>query len=184
MDVEFDAMDQLRRISTLPWTQMLRVMPDVHFGKGATVGSVIAMRDAVAPNAVGVDIGCGMIAVQSSLTLDDLPDNLHPLCMAIEAAVPVGFRGTGSYVVRGLGNQQSLNSASHGAGRRMSRAEAKRRFTADDLAQQTLGIECRKDTGVVDEIPGAYRDIDDVIAAQADLVEVVTRLSTLMCIKG
>jgi len=377
MDVEFDALDQLRRISALPWTQMLRVMPDVHLGKGATVGSVIAMRDAVAPNAVGVDIGCGMIAVQSSLTLDDLPDSLHPLRMAIEAAVPVGFQGydgtapvlkrdrglsasfkalikrfdslqadgieerygramsqcgtlgggnhfielccdsdsriwvtlhsgsrnigkeiaerhssvakgldhnkalpdrdlavflagtpqmdayrhdlywaqdyaalsrqimlaavmaalreqfagvtfsqqinchhnyvaeevyddvrlfvtrkgairagagdmglipgsmgTGSYVVRGLGSQQSLNSASHGAGRRMSRAEAKRRFTTDDLAQQTAGIECRKDAGVVDEIPGAYKDIDDVIAAQTDLVEVVTRLKTLACIKG
>ena len=377
MDVEFAALDQLRRISALPWTQMLRVMPDVHLGKGATVGSVIAMRDAVAPNAVGVDIGCGMIAVQSSLTLNDLPDSLHTLRMDIEAAVPVGFQGydgsapvlkrerglaasfkalikrfddlqadgiderygkavaqcgtlgggnhfielcsdtegriwvtlhsgsrnigkeiaerhagvakgldhnkalpdrdlavflagtpqmdayrhdlywaqdyaalsrqimltaimavlraqfvgvtfdqqinchhnyvaeetydgiklfvtrkgairagdgdmglipgsmgTGSYVVRGLGSQQSLNSASHGAGRRMSRAEAKRRFTTDDLAQQTAGIECRKDAGVVDEIPGAYKDIDDVIAAQTDLVEVVTRLTTLACIKG
>ncbi|MCL2490927.1 MAG: RtcB family protein [Propionibacteriaceae bacterium] len=375
--VEFAALDQLRNISALPWTKMLRVMPDVHLGKGATVGSVIAMRDAVAPNAVGVDIGCGMIAVRSSLTVEDLPDDLHPLRLAIEAAVPLGVQGydgrapalkgnqvltkqfdglfrrfgdlradkidnrhgramaqcgslgggnhfievcagsdgrvwvtlhsgsrnigkeiaerhafvakgldhnkalpdkdlavflagtpqmdayrhdlywaqdyaflsrqimlaaimavlrsqfdgvsfdeqinchhnyvaeetydgellfvtrkgairagtgdmglipgsmgTGSYVVRGLGSELSLNSASHGAGRRMSRSEAKRQFTADDLASQTLGIECRKDAGVVDEIPGAYKDIDDVIAAQTDLVEVVTRLSTLLCVKG
>jgi tRNA-splicing ligase RtcB len=64
--------------------------------------------------------------------------------------------GTGSYVVRGLGNEQSLDSASHGAGRRMSRGQAKRTFTTDDLARQTAGVECRKDAGVVDEIPGAY----------------------------
>ena len=375
--VEYAALDQLRNISALPWTRMLRVMPDVHLGKGATVGSVIAMRDAVAPNAVGVDIGCGMIAVRSSLTVDDLPDDLHALRLAIESAVPVGVQGydgkapaltgnrvltgqfdrlfkrfgdlradriedrqgralaqcgtlgggnhfievcsdtegriwvtlhsgsrnvgkeiaerhayvakglehnralpdkdlavflagtpemdayrhdlywaqdyaylsrqimlaavmsvlssqfgdvsfdeqinchhnyvaeetydgvplfvtrkgairagdgdmglipgsmgTGSYVVRGLGNELSLNSASHGAGRRMSRSEAKRRFTPDDLASQTAGIECRKDAGVVDEIPGAYKDIDDVIAAQTDLVEVVARLNTLLCVKG
>jgi len=376
-DIGFAALDQLRHIAALPWTEKLRVMPDVHLGKGATVGSVIAMRDAVAPNAVGVDIGCGMIAVRSSLMIEDLPDDLHTLRLAIEAAVPVGFQGydgqaptlkgnaaltrqfdglfkrfgdlradkiderhgramaqcgtlgggnhfieicagsdgrvwvtlhsgsrnigkeiaerhafvakglehnkalpdtnlavflagtpqmdayrhdlywaqdyaflsrqimltaimgvlrarfegvsfdeqinchhnyvaeetydgvslfvtrkgairagagdmglipgsmgTGSYVVRGLGNELSLNSASHGAGRRMSRAEAKRRFTPDDLAQQTAGIECRKDAGVVDEIPAAYKDIDEVIAAQTDLVEVVARLTTLACVKG
>ena len=375
--VEYQALDQLRRISALPWTEKLRVMPDVHLGKGATVGSVIAMRDAVAPNAVGVDIGCGMIAIQSTLTKEDLPENLHGLRLAIEAGIPVGFgryaetspelkknrelsvsfkklmsrfdslqadriaekefnsarqcgtlgggnhfievcsdtdgriwvtlhsgsrnigkeiaerhayvarglahnkalpdrdlavflagtpemdayrhdlywaqdyaylsrqimlatvmrilteqfgevsfgeqinchhnyvaeetydgvelfvtrkgairagrgemglipgsMGTGSYVVSGLGNPRSLNSAAHGAGRRMSRAEAKRQFTTADLAEQTLGVECRKDHGVVDEIPGAYKDINDVIAAQVDLVEVVARLETLLCVKG
>jgi len=330
-DVEYAALDQLRRISALEWTEKLRVMPDVHLGKGATVGSVIAMRDAVAPNAVGVDIGCGMIAIESSLTQNDLPESLHGLRMAIEAAVPVGFQGydgtaailksnralhqqfskltstfgelradkiaerhasvakgldhnralpdrdlavflagtpqmeayrhdlywaqdyaylnrqimlaaimavltaqfpgvtfgeqinchhnyvaeetydgvelfitrkgairagtsdmglipgsmgTGSYVVRGLGNELSLNSASHGAGRRMSRSQAKRRFDTSDLAAQTAGVECRKDSGVIDEIPGAYKDINEVIAAQVDLVEVVTRLQTLLCVKG
>ena len=95
-----------------------------------------------------------------------------------------GSMGTGSYIVRGLGNEASFQSASHGAGRRMSRGEVKRRFTADDLAAQTAGIECRKDAGVVDEIPGAYKDIDDVISAQSDLVEVEARLQTLLCIKG
>lgn len=381
-EVEPAALDQLRNISRLPWVDRVRVMPDVHLGKGATVGSVIAMHDAVSPSAVGVDIGCGMGAVRTNLRLDDLPDDLHSLRMAIEAAVPVGFSGndgqalilrtdhrlrnrfdqlfgefgqlrakgideregralsqcgslgggnhfielcaaeqddhlwitlhsgsrnigkelaerhiatartlehnlglpdrdlavflagtaemdaylhdlwwaqdyamlsrtimlatvqrvvgdwfaahgqtvafeqpvlchhnyvaretyddvelivtrkgairaalgdrglipgsmgTGSYVVRGLGNEQSLNSASHGAGRRMSRGAAKRTFTADDLARQTAGVECRKDAGVVDEIPGAYKRIEDVMAAQVDLVEVEVRLQTLLCVKG
>ena len=381
--VEPAALDQLRTMSRLPWVDRLRVMPDVHLGKGATVGSVIAMRDAVSPSAVGVDIGCGMAAVRTSLSLADLPDTLHGLRLAIEAAVPVGYNGndgsaailrqdvrlaqrvdqlfdrfdglrargiadresralsqcgslgggnhfielcaaegderlwltlhsgsrnigkelaerhisaaktlahnlglpdrdlavflagtdemqaylndlwwaqdyalvsrtimlatvqrvltdwwaqqggepvrfdeailchhnyvaretyddvelivtrkgairagegdlglipgsmgTGSYVVRGLGNELSLNSASHGAGRRMSRAAAKRTFSTDDLAAQTAGVECRKDAGVVDEIPAAYKNIDEVIAAQVDLVEVVARLQTLLCVKG
>lgn len=381
-EVEPAALDQLRNISRLPWVHQLRVMPDVHLGKGATVGSVIAMRDAVSPAAVGVDIGCGMSAVATSLTLTDLPDDLAPLRSGIEGAVPVGFAmhegtasavwsdpglrreaqrlfgsfnqlrapkiadrevraqkqcgtlgggnhfieicaddtgtvwimlhsgsrnigkelaerhiaaaktlehnqvlpdrdlavflagtgemadylhdlywaqdyarlnratmlelvksvvrehfpaiqyrsevschhnyvaqetlsdgtevivtrkgairagsgelglipgsmGTGSYVVRGLGNEQGLWSASHGAGRRMSRSQAKKTFTVADLAVQTAGVECRKDQGVVDEIPGAYKDLDSVIGAQTSgpspLVEVVARLSTLLCVKG
>ena len=82
------------------------------------------------------------------------------------------------------GNEQSYCSASRGAGRRMSRAKAKRTFTVDDLATQTAGVECRKDKGVLDEIPGAYKDLESVIEAQTDLVEVVARLTTLMCVKG
>ncbi len=383
-DIEPAALQQLRNIASLPWVVGVRVMPDVHLGKGATVGSVIAMHQAVAPAAVGVDIGCGMAAVRTSLRLADLPDDLHPLRLAIEAAVPVGFAGhqhpldpttlgmprasfpaegwrrfwdgfddldpriqdqakkahqqmgslgggnhfievcaddegdiwvmlhsgsrgignllaqahmqtaralphnadipdrdlavfldgtpqmaayrrdlewaqdyalrnravmmalvqrvvgshfaarglsvswgeaiqchhnyvaqesydgldvlvtrkgairagsgdlglipgsmgTGSFVVRGLGNADSYCSASHGAGRRMSRNAARKRFTEADLAAQTAGVECRKDAGVVDEIPAAYKDLDSVIAAQADLVEVVTRLTTLLCVKG
>lgn len=378
-DVEAQALNQLREVSRLPWLEALRVMPDVHYGKGATVGSVIAMRDAVSPSAVGVDIGCGMRAVETSLTVHDLPDNLGPLRSDIERAVPVGFSshdeatritdqslaaevrahmfrfdmlyarsadgrlskagkqvgtlgggnhfievcsdsdgkiwimlhsgsrnigkelaewhineakqlthnldlpdrdlavfladthemtrymhdlhwaqeyarlnravmidlvknvvrqhfdgvtfeaevqchhnyvaqeryndqevivtrkgairagsgelglipgsmGTGSYVVRGLGNEQSLNSASHGAGRVMSRNKAKKHFTVEDLAEQTKGIEVRKDAGVLDEIPGAYKDLAKVIAAQTEgdspLVEVVTKLDTLLCVKG
>jgi tRNA-splicing ligase RtcB len=95
-----------------------------------------------------------------------------------------GSMGTGSYVVRGLGNEASYCSASHGAGRRMSRSKAKRTFTVNDLATQTEGVECRKDAGVIDEIPGAYKDLESVIEAQTDLVEVVARLTTLMCVKG
>ncbi|MGW5050762.1 RtcB family protein [Actinokineospora sp. NPDC004072] len=371
--VEDQAMAQLHNIAALPWTfKHVAVMPDVHYGKGATVGSVIAMRDAVSPAAVGVDIGCGMTAVRTSLTAEDLPASLAPLRSAIEAAVPVGFglhreaafdgrdfadwdrfwagfddltqqtglnreravnqmgtlgggnhftevcldtegqvwvmlhsgsrgvgnllaqhhievarklahnaelpdpdlavflagtaemaayrhdlywaqdyarrnravmlrlvsdvlrahfpavrfdepisvhhnyvaeevhfgeevlvtrkgairagrgdlgiipgsMGTGSYIVRGLGNPDSFESASHGAGRRMSRNKARKRFTADDLAAQTAGVECRKDSGVVDEIPAAYKDIDEVIRDQSDLVEVVAKLKQVVCVKG
>src|SRR4051812_23270768 len=91
-EVEPQAMQQLRNISALPWAvKHVAVMPDVHFGRGATVGSVIALRDAVSPAAVGVDIGCGMTAVRTSLTAGDLPDSLRKLRGLIEAAVPVGF---------------------------------------------------------------------------------------------
>ncbi|KUJ58415.1 RtcB family protein [Streptomyces sp. NPDC093228] len=376
--VEGAAMQQLQNVATLPWIKGLAVMPDVHYGKGATVGSVIAMRDAVCPAAVGVDIGCGMSAVRTSLTVNDLPGDLSRLRSKIEQAIPVGrgmhdepvdpgsfhgvptsgwdhfwgrfdgvaeavrFRaeratkqmgtlgggnhfvevctdttggvwlmlhsgsrnigkelaehhigvaqslphnqglvdrdlavfvadtpqmaayrndlywaqeyakynrtlmmallkdvirkefkkakptfepeischhnyvaeeryegmdllvtrkgairagsgefgiipgsmGTGSYIVKGFGNEKSFNSASHGAGRRMSRNAAKRRFTAKDLEDQTRGVECRKDSGVVDEIPGAYKPIEQVIEQQSDLVEVVAKLKQVVCVKG
>ncbi|WP_055699140.1 MULTISPECIES: RtcB family protein [Streptomyces] len=376
--VEDSAMQQLRNVATLPWIKGLAVMPDVHFGKGATVGSVIAMQGAVCPAAVGVDIGCGMSAVKTSLTANDLPGDLSRLRSKIEQAIPVGrgmhddpvepggfhglatagwddfwsrfdgvaeavrFRrgraaaqmgtlgsgnhfwelcldsdnsvwimlhsgsrnigkeladhhigqarklphnqglvdrdlavfiadtpqmaayrhdlfwaqeyakynrammmalsqdvirrefkkakvtfgdvischhnyvseerydgmdllvtrkgairagsgdygiipgsmGTGSYIVKGLGNAASFNSASHGAGRRMSRGAAKRRFSTKDLEEQTRGVECRKDSGVVDEIPGAYKPIEKVIDQQRDLVEVVAKLKQVICVKG
>ncbi len=95
-----------------------------------------------------------------------------------------GSMGTGSFIVRGLGNPEAFESAPHGAGRRMSRGEARRRFTAADLAAQTAGVECRKDSGVLDEIPGAYKEIGDVIRRSADLVEVVAELKQLLCVKG
>lgn len=88
--VEDVAMQQLRNVSTLPWIKGLAVMPDVHFGKGATVGSVIAMQGAVCPAAVGVDIGCGMSAVKTSLTANDLPGDLSRLRSKVEEAIPVG----------------------------------------------------------------------------------------------
>ncbi|HEY9374006.1 RtcB family protein [Streptomyces sp.] len=376
--VEDGAMRQLQNVATLPWIQGLAVMPDVHFGKGATVGSVIAMRGAVCPAAVGVDIGCGMSAVKTSLTANDLPGDLSRLRSKIEQAIPVGrgmhrdpvdpgrlhgfatsgwadfwgrfdgvaesvrFRhdraekqmgtlgggnhfcevcidsdgsvwlmlhsgsrnigkelaeyhigqaqklphnqglidrdlavfvadtpqmaayrhdlfwaqeyakynraimmtlfqdvirrefkkakvtfdpvischhnyvaeeryegmdllvtrkgairagsgefgiipgsmGTGSYIVKGLGNEAAFNSASHGAGRRMSRSAAKRRYSTKDLEDQTRGVECRKDSGVVDEIPGAYKPIEKVMEQQRDLVEVVAKLKQVICVKG
>ncbi|MDI9831938.1 RtcB family protein [Streptomyces sp. KAU_LT] len=376
--VEESALQQLRNVSTLPWIKGLAVMPDVHYGKGATVGSVIAMHGAVCPAAVGVDIGCGMSAVKTSLTVNDLPGDLSRLRSKIEQAIPVGrgmhdspvdparlhgfgtagwdafwgrfggiadavkFReeratkqmgtlgsgnhfievctdtegavwlmlhsgsrnigkelaefhigvaqrlphnqglvdrdlavfvadtpqmaayrndlfwaqeyakynrtimmalfkdvvrkefkkakpafepeisahhnyvaeerydgmdllvtrkgairagsgdygiipgsmGTGSYIVKGLGNPLSFNSASHGAGRRMSRTAAKKRFSTKDLEEQTRGVECRKDSGVVDEIPGAYKPIEQVIDQQRDLVEVVAKLKQVVCVKG
>ncbi|MCX5525763.1 RtcB family protein [Streptomyces bobili] len=376
--VEEGALQQLRNVATLPWIKGLAVMPDVHYGKGATVGSVIAMQGAVCPAAVGVDIGCGMSAVKTSLTANDLPGDLSRLRSKIEQAIPVGrgmhdspvepgwfhglatggwddfwgrfdgvadsvkFRheravkqmgtlgggnhfvevctdtagavwlmlhsgsrnigkelaehhigvaqklphnqglvdrdlavfvadtpqmaayqndlywaqeyakynrtimmallkdvvrkefkkakptfeqeischhnyvsreryegmdllvtrkgairagsgeygiipgsmGAGSYIVKGLGNEKAFNSASHGAGRRMSRSAAKRRFTTKDLEEQTRGVECRKDSGVVDEIPGAYKPIEQVIDQQRDLVEVVAKLKQFICVKG
>ena len=368
-EIEGVALDQLKNISSLPWVfHHVAAMPDVHFGKGATVGSVIAMKGAVSPAAVGVDIGCGMAAVRTSLAARDLPDNLHAVRSALERAIPVGFNahrdpierpqddsfwnefhqltpavkdlfgkarhqlgtlgggnhfielcldtedrvwmmlhsgsrnigkslaeihisrakklahnqdlpdrdlavflagtremdeyrrdlfwaqryamknretmldlyrtvleqkfpeatfgeavlchhnyvaeethfgeevlvtrkgairagkgdlgiipgsmGTRSYIVRGLGNPQSFESASHGAGRRMSRGEAKRRFTVKDLQAQTQGVECRKDQGVLDEIPSAYKPIEQVLENQKDLVEVVAELRQVLCVKG
>jgi tRNA-splicing ligase RtcB len=374
--VEGAAMEQLRNVTRVPWVHGLAVMPDVHFGKGATVGSVIAMRDAVSPAAVGVDIGCGMTAVRTDLTASHLPDDLRGLRHALEAVIPVGFHAhdepvdparipglrsrswdafwkgfddladavrprreralrqmgtlgggnhflevclddegtvwlvlhsgsrnigkeladhhigrakdlphnqdlpdrdlavflsgtpemdayrrdlfwaqdyarrnrdvmmglacaalaervpgtgfvqwischhnyvaeetydgvdvlvtrkgaihagkgafgiipgsmaTGTYIVKGLGNPESFNSASHGAGRRMSRNKARKTFTKADLEEQTRGVECRKDLGVVDEIPGAYKDLESVIEAQTDLVEVAAHLRQVICVKG
>jgi tRNA-splicing ligase RtcB len=376
--VEPQALQQLYNVSGIPQIAGVAVMPDVHVGIGATVGSVIAMRGAVCPAAVGVDIGCGMTAVKTSLTAADLPDDLSHLRSRIEAAIPVGraghrspvdatkihgvaatswsafwhefdalapavrgrreramtqmgslgsgnhfiefcvdtddriwlmlhsgsrnigkelaeyhigiarslghnkgltdadlavfiadtpqmaayradlfwaqeyarynrsimialfegvvrreFKGakptfdqvischhnyvaqetydgeellvtrkgairagsgefgiipgsmgTRSYIVKGLGNRAAFNSASHGAGRRMSRARAKKTFSTADLEAQTAGVECRKDIGVLDEIPGAYKPIEQVMAAQSDLVEIVAELRQLVCVKG
>jgi tRNA-splicing ligase RtcB len=375
-EVDAKVIGQLENVASLPWiAHHVAVMPDVHAGRGATVGSVIAMRGAVAPAAVGVDIGCGMAAVETSLTAKDLPDNLRRLRAAIEEAVPVGraaharpawesateelrcagrsmmdgYRGLAapprgiaekvacqigtlgggnhfieicldtagavwlmlhsgsrhvgavlaehhieaarrlhhnqalkdpdlavflagtpafegyrrdlywaqgyaafnrlvmlhlleqvvrrfwprvamrpaischhnyvaeeihfgdqllvtrkgairagrgelgiipgsmgakSYVVRGLGNPASFESASHGAGRLMSRTQARRRFTVADLRDQTEGVECRKDEGVIDEAPQAYKNIERVMAQQQDLVEIVAELKQVLCVKG
>jgi tRNA-splicing ligase RtcB len=380
--VEHAAENQLRNVASLPFIHShIAVMPDVHFGRGATVGSVIPTRGAIIPAAVGVDIGCGMMAVQTSLNARDLPDSLSAIRSEIERKVPVGngpdgdfkdapissgaalrrsglaerletilakhpkirghklqrqlgtlgggnhfielcldeadgvwvmlhsgSRGTGnligtyfierareellrrelgyhvpdkdlaffmegealfddyveavlwaqdyaranrqlmmdrvlfalreklppfqlgkhavnchhnyverethfgeqvwltrkgavraregdlgiipgsmgarSFIVRGKGNADSFCSCSHGAGRTMSRAEAKRRFTLDDHIAATAGVECRKDPGVIDETPMAYKDIDAVMAAQSDLVEIVHTLKQIVCVKG
>jgi tRNA-splicing ligase RtcB len=382
-EIEHSALDQLRSVSQLPGLYGLRVMPDVHWGNGATVGSVIAMEQALAPAAVGVDIGCGVNAVRTNLVLDDLDDrDLKMLRQRFQDAIPVGnnmhpgdvrvskllghawatqhyrfmerfldlfapvgameerawrqmgslgggnhfielttdaqkriwitlhsgsrgignvlgtrhiekakslevnqelpkhlqelslfYKGTpemneylhdlhwaqeyamrsrtimmelvkrelsehldgryfvdydeeinchhnyvaeeiidgrqmivtrkgaisakkgelalipgsmatGSYIVRGLGNEASFQSASHGAGRKMSRGEAKRRFTVEDVERTMKGIEARTDAGVIDEISLAYKDLDSVIAAESDLVEIVQKLDTILCVKG
>lgn len=387
VEVEWEAVQQLRNIASLPiLAGHVAVMPDVHLGKGATVGSVIATKGAIIPSAVGVDIGCGMAAIRTEISATELPDSLGRLRSRIEARVPVGFSshsqvvnplhdglrgvalantgkklsdrfeklkildvirqydpsrtfkqlgtlgggnhfielcldesnavwvmlhsgsrnigktigeaaismareiaerketrlrdrdlawldegsvefdmyveglrwaqdyaahnralmmhavlkalreefgrdiatfdnavqchhnyasveehfgqqvwltrkgavsarrgelgiipgsmGAKSYIVRGKGNEDAYCSCSHGAGRRMSRGAAKRTFTLADLKKQTSGVECRKDEGVLDEIPGAYKDIDAVMAAQAELVDVVHTLKQVMCIKG
>jgi tRNA-splicing ligase RtcB len=92
--------------------------------------------------------------------------------------------GAKSFIVRGKGNAESFCTCSHGAGRAMSRAEAKRRFTVEDHVRATAGVECRKDAEVIDETPMAYKDIDAVIAAQTDLIEVVHTLRQVVCVKG
>jgi tRNA-splicing ligase RtcB len=101
-----------------------------------------------------------------------------------ELGIIPGSMGTRSYIVRGRGSPDSYDSCSHGAGRRMSRHEARKRFEPKDLVDQTAGVECRKDAGVLDEIPGAYKDIDTVMARQEDLVEVVAVLRQAVCVKG
>ena len=101
-----------------------------------------------------------------------------------ELGIIPGSMGARSYIVRGLGNPESFESCSHGAGRAMSRGEAKRRFTLADHRAATAGVECRKDKDVLDETPAAYKDIDAVMAAQADLVEIVHTLKQVVCVKG
>ena len=101
-----------------------------------------------------------------------------------ELGIIPGSMGERSFIVRGKGCLESFTSCSHGAGRRMSRNEARKRFTEKDLAEQTGGVECRKDSGVIDEIPGAYKPIDEVMANQSDLVEVVHTLKQVLCVKG
>ena len=101
-----------------------------------------------------------------------------------ELGIIPGSMGTGSFIVRGRGNPESFESAPHGAGRKMSRGEARRRFTQADLRRMTEGVECRKDEGVLDEIPGAYKEIGDVIDKSSDLVEVVAGIKQIVCVKG
>jgi tRNA-splicing ligase RtcB len=95
-----------------------------------------------------------------------------------------GSMGAKSFIVRGKGNPESFHSCSHGAGRSMSRSEAKRRFTVEDHVKATAGVECRKDAEVIDETPAAYKPIEAVMAAQADLVDVVHTLRQVVCVKG
>jgi tRNA-splicing ligase RtcB len=101
-----------------------------------------------------------------------------------ELGIIPGSMGARSYIVRGKGSPDSFESSAHGAGRRMSRNAAAKQFTEKDLAEQTVGIVCRKDRGVVDEIPSAYKPIDQVMANQDDLVEVVHTLKQVLCVKG
>jgi tRNA-splicing ligase RtcB (3'-phosphate/5'-hydroxy nucleic acid ligase) len=101
-----------------------------------------------------------------------------------ELGIIPGSMGARSYIVRGKGNPESFQSCAHGAGRRMSRTQAEKQYTEADLAHQTEGVICRKDKGVIDEIPGAYKDIDKVMANQEDLVDVVHTLKQVVCVKG
>lgn len=101
-----------------------------------------------------------------------------------EMGIIPGSMGARSFIVRGLGNPDSFNSCSHGAGRVMSRTKAKKIYNIKDQIEATQGVECRKDESVIDEIPHAYKDIDKVMEAQKDLVEVVYTLKQVVCVKG
>jgi tRNA-splicing ligase RtcB len=101
-----------------------------------------------------------------------------------ELGIIPGSMGSKSFIVRGKGNEASYCSCSHGAGRTMSRARARKLFTREDLRAQTAGVECRTDEGVIDEIPSAYKDIDRVMGAQSDLVDIVATLKQVLCVKG
>ena len=101
-----------------------------------------------------------------------------------ELGIIPGSMGARSYIVRGKGSAASFESCAHGAGRRMSRTEARKRFTVDQHVAATEGVECRKDADVIDETPAAYKDIDEVMAHQTDLVEVVHTLKQVLCVKG
>ena len=101
-----------------------------------------------------------------------------------ELGIIPGSMGARSYIVRGKGHPEAFESCSHGAGRVMSRTAAKKRFTLEDHARATSGVECRKDADVIDETPAAYKDIDAVMHAQRDLVEVVHTLKQVVCVKG
>ncbi|HYC49222.1 MAG TPA: RtcB family protein [Burkholderiales bacterium] len=101
-----------------------------------------------------------------------------------ELGIIPGSMGAKSYIVRGRGSEESFESCAHGAGRRMSRSAAQKRFTSADVAAQTAGVICRKDSGVVDEIPAAYKPIDEVMENQRDLVDVVHTLKQVLCVKG
>ena len=101
-----------------------------------------------------------------------------------ELGIIPGSMGAKSFIVRGRGSEESFHSCAHGAGRRMSRSAAQKRFTVADVVEQTAGVICRKDSGIVDEIPGAYKSIDEVMENQSDLVDVVHTLKQVLCVKG
>ena len=218
------------------------LMPDAHLGYGVTVGSVLATDGAIIPSAVGVDVGCGMLAGLTTLTASDLPDSLEPLLHSISRSVPAGMgqghrestisangwfaangmpdhftdrqrintltvwvtrkgairafkgdlgiipgsMGTDTYVVEGLGNPLSWCSCSHGAGRRMSRTQAKKQLTAASLtkAMGTRAWLVKDAAKLVDEHPAAYKSIEAVMADQVDLVRPKHRLTAVLNYKG
>jgi RNA-splicing ligase RtcB len=231
-DIEAGTIDQALKTSRLEIvTGHVALMPDAHIGLGATVGSVIPTDHAIIPAAVGVDIGCGMIAVETDLAAPDLPDNLdrfQPRVREVgyighgrevsrinchhnytarevhagretwitrkgairagagELGIIPGSMGTSSYIVSGLGHSLSYESYSHWAGRRMSRGHARRTLSAASLteAMGSRSWQDRSAEDLVDEHPAAYKDIDRVMADQADLVEVVHTLRQVLNYKG
>ena len=195
------------------------LMPDAHQGYGMPIGGVVAAKGAVIPAAVGVDIGCGMIACETDIPAERFADMSFRRAFQekLKERIPVGegvshregatsakldeigvipgSMGTASYIVRGLGNPDSFQSCSHGAGRRMSRIAASTNLTAEECDRAMDGIVCErwkpyrgygKAKGRLDlsEAPQAYKDIESVIDAERDLVEPLVRLVPLASLKG
>jgi RNA-splicing ligase RtcB len=168
--IEDAAKKQLANTARMPFVfRHLAAMPDVHLGIGATVGSVVATKGAIIPAAVGDVLVTRKGALRAGRG---------------ELGIIPGSMGARSYIVRGRGNPESFASCSHGAGRRMSRTEARKRCTVAEHEAATAGVECRKDEAVIDETPAAYKDIEAVMAAQRDLVEIVHTLKQIVCVKG
>ena len=189
------AKEQLENIASLPFIHKhVAAMPDVHWGMGATIGSVIATKAAIVPAAVGVDIGCGMMAYQTTLKAEDLPDNLHSMRCDIEAAVPHGRTDNGGKNDKGA--WRDLTNSNHnrwkGLFDRYNSIIAKHpKALAFNTWQHmgTLGtgnhfIEVCLDEDVLDESPAAYKDIGAVMEAQKDLVRIVARLRQVINVKG
>ncbi len=163
-ELEPEALQQLKKVKKLPWVfRHVAPMQDVHAGIGAAITWAEETHFGV------------QVLVTRKGAIRARKDEL--------AIVP-GSMGTRSYIVRGLGEPTSFTSASHGAGRRMSRAQARKCFTPVDPAAQAEGVECRKDPGILDEIPGAYKDIDAVMERQRDLVMPLHTLKQVLCVKG
>ncbi len=168
--IDHKAWLELNNLCSLPFLfHHVALMPDAHGGVGMPIGGVLAARKVVVPNAVGVDIGCGMCAAEG-----------------VVGIIP-GSQGTRSYIVEGLGNPDSFLSSSHGAGRCMSRTEAVNTLSLEeeiakmDALNIVHGLRYQND---LDEAASAYKDIDEVMALQSDLVRIKVALSPVAVIKG
>jgi tRNA-splicing ligase RtcB (3'-phosphate/5'-hydroxy nucleic acid ligase) len=157
--------EQVERASAMSFIYPhLALMADAHLGKAATVGWVIPMLGAIMPAAVGVDLGCGTMAVRTQFTADDAHG--HAL------------------VLEGNGNRLALNSSPHGAGREYSRTAARKKFTRAELDAAMQGIEWRHTNAFLDEIPGACKDVDVVMAGSGYLVEIKHTLRQIVNVKA
>ena len=175
--VEDSAREQLVQVARLPFVgPHVAVMPDVHWGIGATVGSVIPTRGALVPAACGVDIGCGMCAVRTPLTSQDLGDNAQDIFDMLSSEIPHGRTKDGGEGDRGAWDDPPLDV--------MSRNAAKKQITLEQHVLDTAGVTCRKDAEVLDESPRAYKNVEDVMRAQSGLVEIVHELRGVVCVKG
>lgn len=191
--VEDKCLEQIVNLASLPFAfKHIAIMPDAHAGKGMPIGGVLATHGVIVPNAVGVDIGCGMCAMKTNLKASALErKNLahvmrHIRAFQGELGIIPGSMGTKSYIVEGLGNPLSFMSCSHGAGRRMSRSAAFKTLSLEEECRRMdqQGIIHGMRASGLDEAPGAYKDINEVIALQGDLVKPLVELVPLAVIKG